>query len=258
MAYEIYIGKVVNNKDPEKRGRLELEFEDFLGNDDGTGGIVYPDWIEPTFPFAGKDCGFFFVPPVDAFVECELYIGVGSDNFIDTQEIRWRAGLYGKEDPIPDELKLYYPDAVGFKTIKGHLLMFNDKIGLETIKLLHFKHNQSIELDKTGKVIIEDKNGSTITMDGLGTITASASTKIHLDTPLTELSDISTDPVLMGTAVHGAFTGFFSSLLAAATALDQSQGTPAGAKAYGVAMAAAATAMQATLATWLSTKVKTG
>jgi len=160
MAYEIHIGEVTNNKDTEeKRGRLMVKFENILNDEE------FPDWVEPTFPFAGKDCGFFFVPPVGAAVECELHKGEGGDDSIDTPEIRWRAALYNSADSIPEEFKDHYPNAVGIKTVKGHLFMMDDEDGSEMIKLLNYKKEQFIELDSDGSIVCKTKNGHILVLD---------------------------------------------------------------------------------------------
>lgn len=62
-----YIGKVEDNKDPQKVGRLKIRVPNIHGDEVETPEI--PDWAEPCFPYGGYDDeGFFFIPTVKARV----------------------------------------------------------------------------------------------------------------------------------------------------------------------------------------------
>ncbi len=62
-----YIGKVEDNKDPLKVGRLKIRVPIIHGDEVETPEI--PDWAEPCFPFGGYDDeGFFFIPTIKARV----------------------------------------------------------------------------------------------------------------------------------------------------------------------------------------------
>src|SRR5215813_12151211 len=65
-----YPGVVVENDDPEKRGRLKVRVESVLGNEVVTG------WAQPCMPYGGApDQGFFFIPEIDATVWVEFAAG---------------------------------------------------------------------------------------------------------------------------------------------------------------------------------------
>lgn len=65
--YGKYRGKVVQNFDPEQRGRILVEVPDVLG--DGQG------WAMPSLPVAGQQSGFYALPPPQANVWVEFEKG---------------------------------------------------------------------------------------------------------------------------------------------------------------------------------------
>src|SRR6185503_18541559 len=68
--YGKYRAVVVDNADPENRGRLRLRIPSVLGAD------VVSGWALPCLPFGGSsDQGFFFVPEIDATVWVEFETG---------------------------------------------------------------------------------------------------------------------------------------------------------------------------------------
>lgn len=145
MSYEIHVGEVSGLKDPEKRGRLKVKFQTIFEGE-------YPEWVDPCFPFAGSNCGWFFVPPIGTAVECEVYRGKGPDVSIDTPKVRWRAPLYNRVDSIPEEFRDRYPYSMGFKSPSGHVLVFDDMESREFILLGHAK--------KLKTFLCFDRNGS--------------------------------------------------------------------------------------------------
>lgn len=151
--YEVHVGEVTSIKDPEKRGRLMIKFDNIMSGEN------FPEWVTPCFPFAGKNCGFFMVPPVKTAVECEIHKGEDGDDSIDTPVIKWRAALYNSVDEIPEEFRDHYPNAIGFKSIGGHLLMFDDENGAEIIQLRHGKKLKTfLAMDENGSIILQTGN----------------------------------------------------------------------------------------------------
>lgn len=60
-----YRGKVVNNEDPERRGRLRVQLPNVMG-------LEELKWALPCVPFAGAQMGFYAIPPVGANVWVEF------------------------------------------------------------------------------------------------------------------------------------------------------------------------------------------
>src|SRR5258706_12559893 len=68
--YGKYRAFVVDNADPEDRGRLKLKVPSVLGDD------VVSGWALPCAPYGGSaDLGFFFVPEVSAGAWVEFRAG---------------------------------------------------------------------------------------------------------------------------------------------------------------------------------------
>ncbi len=101
--YGKYRGIVKDNKDPERRGRLQAVVQDVLGyNDSG--------WALPCTPYAGEDVGLFLIPPIDSWVWIEFEQG-NSDYPI------WTGCFWAKAGDVPTE-KLFYRGDPSIKILK--------------------------------------------------------------------------------------------------------------------------------------------
>ena len=90
-----YRGKVAANKDPLNLGRIQVSVPAIFGE----GG---QSWALPCTPYAGKDVGFFTIPPVDANVWVEFEGGdpdypIGSGCFWGENELPENAKV---DDPV--------------------------------------------------------------------------------------------------------------------------------------------------------------
>jgi uncharacterized protein involved in type VI secretion and phage assembly len=99
--YGKYRGKVVANNDAERRGRLEVQVPGVLGDT--------RLWALPCAPYAGKDVGFFAVPPVGAGVWIEFEAG-RTDHPIWTG-CYWAKGEIAAADAKPEVMFLRTPGA---------------------------------------------------------------------------------------------------------------------------------------------------
>jgi uncharacterized protein involved in type VI secretion and phage assembly len=61
-------GIVTDNEDPSKLGRIRAKVQDVFGENES-------GWAMPAVPYAGKNVGFFLIPPKDAFVWIEFEHG---------------------------------------------------------------------------------------------------------------------------------------------------------------------------------------
>ena len=85
--YGKYRGTVVNNLDPEQRGRIQAIIPDVLG-------LIPSSWAMPCVPIAGKQEGIFVIPQIGAGVWMEFEQGE-SDYPI------WVGGFWGIAAEVP-------------------------------------------------------------------------------------------------------------------------------------------------------------
>lgn len=173
--YGKYRGFVVDNQDPETRGRLKLRVPSLLGDQD-TG------WALPCSPFGGlRNQGLFMIPEVDAQVWVEFEEG-NLNNPI------WVGVFWQQAADTPEEGALNEPTTRVLKTPSGHVLQFDDAEGEEQFRLAHPAGTEltvnaagtvtytdaggsSITLDaEANRIVIADSNGNTVTLDGSGTL----------------------------------------------------------------------------------------
>jgi len=150
---EPHTAVVSDNLDPETRGRIQVRSLSLLGSDD----VVLHIWIEPCF-----DWGWFYVPDIGEQVEIEVVSGSDKDEipgqaFLEAPDFRWRGKrFYSTSQPVPSDFKVNYGKRRGFATPGGHIFIFDDTPGLETITLTWknaLGQLQRIEL-KDGEVLL--------------------------------------------------------------------------------------------------------
>jgi len=168
--YGKYRAFVMDNKDPEKRGRLRMVIPSVLGDD-------MTDWALPCFPFGGgQSYGWFAVPEVDAQVWAEFEEG-------DISRPIWTGVFWQNKDDVPEEASNTEPTKRIFKTPSGLVMEFNDESDSEYIRLFHpsdarmeidcdgrivLEASGVIELYGKKRIIIEDGNSNQLIMDSSG------------------------------------------------------------------------------------------
>lgn len=186
--YNRFYGKrrarVIENQDPERRGRIKVENTELYG-------VSHSPWVMPCFPFyGGRDCGFFAVPPIGSLVwiECEeglaeypIYSGGFFDlttggHFSDGSPIEESGdfqeepsaapahargdldgsdigGLKGRYGVPASTFEGDYGEITILQTKTGHKLEFDDTEGGERIQIHHAK-GAHIELLPDGSINI--------------------------------------------------------------------------------------------------------
>lgn len=112
-----YRGTVLNNVDPEMRGRLMLTVPDVLG-------VVPSTWAEACVPLAGPTgppMGSYFVPPIGAGVWVEFEQG-------DPSYPIWSGCRWGATSDIPPLAKLGNPadPNIVIQSLLQHTFMISD------------------------------------------------------------------------------------------------------------------------------------
>ncbi len=166
-----YRGKVTANKDPLNLGRIQVSVPAIFGEG-------RQSWAMPCTPYAGKDIGFFTIPPIDTNVWVEFEGG-------DPDYPIW-SGFFWGENELPQNAKVEDPVKVQvFKTDgititlsnlennKGLTVEVNKPVVEKPLRMVF--NAKGIELNNNNKTIakltaetIEFKNGesSTITIAG--------------------------------------------------------------------------------------------
>lgn len=151
--YGKYRGFVVDNRDPERRGRLRLQVPSLLGE-------AVTGWALPCLPFGGLvDQGLFAVPERDAQVWVEFEEGELSHPI--WCGVFWQ-GAVGALAKVDDERR---PTTRGLRTPSGHQLAFDDTLGQESIELTH-RQGARLAIDPKGTITLASGDGTQVTVDG--------------------------------------------------------------------------------------------
>ena len=115
--YGKYRGTVLNNVDPEQRGRLMLSIPDVLGP-------IPSSWAEPCVPLAGPTgppMGVYFVPPIGTGVWVEFEHG-------DPDYPIWAGCRWGAQSDIPTLAKAGNPadPNIVIQSLLQHMIMVSD------------------------------------------------------------------------------------------------------------------------------------
>jgi hypothetical protein len=113
----IYRGKVVDNKDPEERGRVKVRVPAVLGPETDS-------WAMPAEPYAGPSVGFFAIPPIGAEIWVQFEGG-------DLTLPIWTGGYWTTKNDVP--VSPASPDIKCFRT-EGIFVVHNNYAGEETVK----------------------------------------------------------------------------------------------------------------------------
>jgi hypothetical protein len=115
--YGKYRGTVLQNVDPEQRGRLQLTIPDVLGP-------IPSSWAEPCVPLAGPTgppMGVYLVPPIGAGIWVEFEHG-------DPDHPIWVGCRWGAQSDVPTMAKAGNPadPNIIIQSLLQHSLMISD------------------------------------------------------------------------------------------------------------------------------------
>ncbi len=151
--YGKYRGVVLQNIDPERRGRIQVQVPDVSN-------LLPSSWALPCFPFSGQQMGFFAVPQVGAGVWVEFEQG-NPDYPI------WSGCWYGLGTEIPTLIQPGMPPLSGviMQTQLHNTLMVSDAPGPAGGILLKTMTGAMIAINDVG-ITISNGKGAVITMTG--------------------------------------------------------------------------------------------
>lgn len=139
--YGKYRGKVEDNSDPKKLGRVQVSAPAVLGPG-GRG------WAMPCLPYAGKGVGLFAIPPVGTNVWVEFEGGDPDYPIL--------AGCFWGDGELPPAAAS--PDVKVFKTAEGSIVL-DDSSGKASITI-ETKAGMKIVIDSNGIELDDAKNGN--------------------------------------------------------------------------------------------------
>jgi uncharacterized protein involved in type VI secretion and phage assembly len=149
--YGKYRGMVINNIDPESRGRLLLQVPDVTG-------VSTSSWAMPSFPYTGRKSGWYALPQIGAGVWVEFEAG-NRDYPI------WTGCWYGDSSEMPSAAS--HPPGVPSIVIASQLLNsieISDVPGTGGI-VLKCRSGAKIEITDIG-ITIDNGKGAKIEMLG--------------------------------------------------------------------------------------------
>lgn len=154
---ENYLGKhrglVLNNIDPEQRGRLLVQVPDVLG-------LGTSSWAMPCVPMAGIQMGAYFVPLIGSGVWVEFEGG-------DPDYPIWTGGFWGSAAEVPSLALAGIPGSpnIVLQTTGQNTLMISDLPGPTGGLMLKSSTGASIIVNDTG-IYIQNGKGASIVMTG--------------------------------------------------------------------------------------------
>ena len=137
-------GRVVDNNDPLRIGRVTAEVPDVLGDEPST-------WALPCLPFTGPESGQFVVPPAGAGVWVEFEQG-------DPSFPIWTGCWYGAAEELPPDARRELQanaanKPVVVQTPLAHKLVMSDTPGAEQGILLQAQDGAYIRVTRDAVVI---------------------------------------------------------------------------------------------------------
>ena len=154
--YGKYAGTVLQNIDPEQRGRLQITVPDVLG-------LSPTSWAEPCVPLAGPTgtpMGTYFVPPIGAGVWVEFEQG-------DVNRPIWVGCRFGSTTDVPALALAGLPVSpnIVLQTAGQNTLVVSDLPGPTGGIMLKSASGATIIVNDTG-IYIQNGKGASITLTG--------------------------------------------------------------------------------------------
>ncbi len=151
--YGKYRGMVLNNIDPEQRGRLLVQVPDVLG-------LGTSSWAMPCVPIAGIQMGTYFVPLIGAGVWIEFEAG-NPDHPI------WTGGFWGSVAEVPALALAGIPASpnIVMQTTGQNTMVISDLPGPTGGIMLKSATGATLIVNDTG-IYIQNGKGASIVMTG--------------------------------------------------------------------------------------------
>lgn len=180
--YSAYPGVVVDNNDPDKRGRVKISLPSILGD-----GQIHHAWAEPAFvPIAGKSYGAFFLPYPGDVVQVMFENG-------DLKFPVFSGGSYANGE-LADSFYSSYGSVRGWVFKNGSRVVVDESSGAEKILIEDHVGTKILISDKKVLITADEVNVES----GLVNVGSGASFSAVLGEKIAELFDKHTHMTSMG------------------------------------------------------------
>ena len=163
--------KVMDNKDPEKLGRIRVQF---LWQEEQDADLMTP-WIRISQPHGGGDKGFYYIPEIDEEVMVDFENGNAEKPYV--------AGtLYHGDDQRPDDE--WYTDSNDIKAIRtrnGHTIEIHDEGDDGFIRIYDYKKENYILTFSTDEKLIKLESTGNIELYAKKNIIMKADENIEME-----------------------------------------------------------------------------
>lgn len=152
--YGVYAGIVVDNKDPEDRGRVKVRL-DWISSEFTT------EWANVAQIYAGDGYGAYWIPEIEDQVIVAFMRGQLSQPVV--------LGSIYSQKAIPKLVRGSNSDPKYFRTKGGHMLLLEDGVGRK-IELIDATRENSVVIDSEANSITV-KSGGDVTVEAAGSLT---------------------------------------------------------------------------------------
>jgi uncharacterized protein involved in type VI secretion and phage assembly len=148
-----YRGSVLNNLDPMRQGRIQVQVPDVSG-------LMITSWALPCVPFAGSQQGVFVLPSVGAGVWVEFEHG-------DPDFPVWTGGFWGSAAEVPALVQAGNPasPSIVLQTMGQNCLVISDLPGPTGGIMLKSATGATLIVNDTG-IYLQNGKGASLVMTG--------------------------------------------------------------------------------------------
>jgi uncharacterized protein involved in type VI secretion and phage assembly len=151
--YGLYRGTVVDNADPEQRGRIKAAVADVTG-------VTPSAWAMPCVPMAGRQMGTFMLPPIGAGVWMQYEAG-------ERDRPVWTGGWWHSVSEVPALALSGTPGEpnIVLQSLGQNAVMISDLPGSAGGIMLRSRTGATIIVNDTG-IYIQNGKGASLVMVG--------------------------------------------------------------------------------------------